>query len=338
MAMYDPSALYVDPVLSGFSVGWAGQDLYGYRLMPETRTGSKSARYKVFDRSNRVIFPSRREPGSVANEIRGGKWSEDNFQTVQHSLQAAITDEERRNLVGPGGLADPDFGGDLDLDPETDAVDLVMQSLMLEHELKVANLIRNTANYAGNHTVTLAGAAKWSDYTGGVASTSDPVANIRTAIQRIKLDTGRYPNTMLYTFDGVGVIEGHPRVVDRFKAFSLMEPDAWQKLTGLPTPGNIFVADSMYNAADNIDAAENITSFWGQDVWIGLVDAQPGQRTFTFGKTFAMVQPDGSTKPSEKWREESRKSDLVRTTYEYDEKIVSAAAGYLIKNAFAQVT
>lgn len=341
--MYDPSGLYIDPILSGFSIGWQDQTLYGYRLAPETPVQTKSGRYRVFDRSNWVIYPSFRAPGTVANEVRGGKWSEDTFFTVQHALQAPIHDEERRELNSQGGLADAVFGGALQLDPEVDATNLVTRSIMLEHELKVANTVRNSANYAGNHVVTLAGSTKFSDYTyvtPGVPSSvvSDPVATIKTAIQRIYLDTGRYPNTMIVPFDAAGVIENHPRVVDRFKNWSLTQDGAWQALTGLPAPGNIFVVDSRYNSADNIEAAENIVGFWGQDIWIGLVDPTPGQKTFTFMKTFAYKQPDGSTRPTEKWREEGRKSDLVRTTYEYDTKLVSANAGYLIKNAVAAVT
>jgi hypothetical protein len=208
---------------------------------------------------------------------------------------------------------------------------------MLEWEQKVANAMRNAANYPGNHTVTLAGAQQWSDYTGGTASTSNPVADLLTAVRRVYLDTGRWPNTMIVPTDSLGVIEGHPRVVDRFKNFALTNPDAWKALLNVPAPDNFFIVDSKYNAADNIDAAESITSFWGQDVWVGLVDPVPGQKTKTFGKTFAWTYPDGTIRPTDKWREEPRKSDIVRVSQNYDLKIVSNVAGYLIKNAVVAV-
>src|SRR6185295_7598634 len=270
--MYDPGELYSDPILTGFSTGFVENNLYASRLFPITPVRTRSGRYRVYDRSNWLIYPSRREPGTVANEVRGGKWSEDVFFCKEHSLQSPIHDEERQELTSQGGLANAVFGGDLQLDPERDAVDLITRSIMLEWEQKVANVMRNVANYAANHKVTLAGASQWSDYTGGVASTSDPVTNLRTAAMRIYIDTGRWPNTMIFPTDALGVVEGHPRVVDRFKNFSLIDPEAWKALLNVPAPQNVFMVDSKYNAADNIDATESITSFWGQDVWVGIVD------------------------------------------------------------------
>ncbi len=336
--MYDPGELYSDPILTGFSTGYQDETLYANRLFPITPVRTKSGRYRVYDRSNWMIYPSRREPGTIANEVRGGKWSEDTFFVKEHSLQSPIHDEEYQELQSQGGLADAVFGGGLQLDPKRDATELITRSIMLEWEQKVANSMRNSANYPGNHTVTLAGAQQWSDYTGGTASTSNPVSDLKTAALRVYLDTGRWPNTAIFPVDSLGVIENHPRVVDRFKAFNLTAPDAWQALMSVPSPGNIFIVDSKYNSADNIDATENIVSFWGQDVWVGLVDPTPGQKTKTFGKTFAWVYPDGTVRPTDNWYEKNRKSDIVRVSQNYDLKIVSSVAGYLIKNAVAAVT
>lgn len=334
---YDPSQLYIDPILTGFSVGWGSQQLYGDRLAPLTRVATKSGRYRVFDRSNWLIYRSRREPGTSAREIGPRKWSEDEFKTQQHALKGRVTDEERRELASQGGLADETFGGDLQIDPERDVVEDITGSLLLEHEKKVADMVRNTANYAAGHTTALVGAAKWSDYTGGTSSTSNPVADIRAACFKVYNNTGRWPNTFTIPIDGLGIIEQHPRVVDRFKNFSLTEPDAWKALINVPYPENFFIVDSKYNQAQHIDRAEDIVSFWGQDVFIGLVDPQPGQRTKTFAKTFVYPQPDGSIRAADRWRDEDTRSDMFRVTFEYDLKVVSNVAGYLIQNAVAAI-
>jgi hypothetical protein len=105
----------------------------------------------------------------------------------------------------------------------------------------------------------------------------------------------------------------------------------------VPAPENFFIVDSAVNTANNIDATESIDSLWGQDVWLGVVDAQPGQKTQTFGKTFAQNYPDGSLKPTDRWREEERKSDIVRTSFKYDTKVISDTCGYLFKNAVAEI-
>lgn len=345
--MYDPSGLYIDPILSNISVGFKDESLFGLLLAPETPVNTQSGRYRVFDRSHWLIYRSRREPGTSANRIQGRKWSEDTFKTQEHSLAAEIYDEERQELNSLGGLANATFGGDLQIDPEGDATEDVTRSILLELEYKISTLFRNTANYPAGHTVTLAGAQKWSDYTYVTAGdensiVSNPVANLKTAWQRVYLDTGRWPNTLVVPFDATGVVEGHPRVYKRFQNFALTDPEAWQRLMGLPPAAienlNIIVVDSKYNSADNVDDTENIVSFWGQDVWVGLVDRAPGQKTMTFAKTFAQRYPDGTTRPTENYRDQDRKTDIVRTSYKYDQKIVSGLAGYLIKNAVAAVT
>jgi hypothetical protein len=329
--MYDPSQLYIDPILTGFSVGYKDQQVYGEQIMPATPVSTQSGRYRVFDRSDWLIFPDRREPGTVANEVRGRKWSEDVFKTVEHSLQAPVHDEERQELASQGGLANSFNGAALDIDPERDAVELITRSLMLGHEQKAANLIRNTANYPAGNFVTLAGTQQWSDYTGGVASTSDPVNDIRTARRVIFNLTGRQPNVMVIPSQGIEWIENHPRVVARFSNFTLDQDSAWRQLSGFQ--GTVIEVDSGYNAADNIDATENFQYFWGKDVWIGVVDPTPGQNTKTFGKTFEQPYPSGR-RPTDRWREEPRKSDLFRVSWKYDLKIVSNQAGYIIKTAF----
>lgn len=331
--MYDPSTLYTDPILTTLSVGFQDQSLYGTDLFPITPVSAQSGRYRVFDRSDWVIFEDRREPGTVAREVRGRKWSEDTYRTSEHSLQGAVHDEETQALSSQGGLADPAFGGALQVDPHADQTKLLTRAILLKHELKASTLIRDAAQYPVGNTVTLAGAQQWDDYTNGVTSTSNPVADILTGMRKVWSLTRRYPNVLAIPTMGMSYIENHPRVVDRFKNFRLTQPDAFRLLTGFE--GRVVNVDSVYNSANNIDATPAITDFWGKDVWLGIVDPNPGLLTMTFGKTFAQSYPNGGIRPTDRWREEDRKADIIRVSMKYDLKIVSNVAGYLIKTAFS---
>jgi hypothetical protein len=331
--MYDPGTLYVDPILTNFSVGFKDQALYGDRIFPPTPVMTQSGRYRVFDRSNWLVFESGREPGTVANEILGAKWSEDTFYTRERSLQVPIYDEERQQLTSQGGYANPVFGGPMQINPELDATNLATRSLMLDHELKVSTLVRDPSQYGTNNKTVLSGASQWDNYTGGTTSTSNPVNDILVGMRAIYAATYRYPNTLVIPALGMSYIENHPRVVDRFKTFSLTMANAFQLLTGFE--GQILTVDSVYNTANNIDAANVISSFWGKDVWLGIVDPNPGLQQMTFGKTFNQIYPDGSIRPTDRWREEPRKADIVRVSTKYDLKIVTPGAGYLIQTAFS---
>lgn len=336
--MYDPGQLYSDPILTNFSVGYKPQDLIGERIMPNVPVNTQSGRYRVFDRSSWMIFPARREPGTEANEIRGRVWSEDTFKTKEYSLQAPIHDEERQELNSLGGLANPTFGGALQIDPEVDATNFVTGSILLDHEKKVSDLVRNTANYPVGNTVTLAGTQQWDDYTfvtPGIETSvvSNPRAVVQAALIAIRQATKRNANLMVMPRMAIPWIENHPRITDRFKNFSLLQPDAFRLLTGFD--GEIVFSDALYNSADNIDATPVYTDLWGKDIWIGIVDTEPTMEALTFGKTFSQIYPDGTIRPTDRWREEKRKTDIVRVSQKWDLKIVSSTAGYLIKNAFS---
>lgn len=329
--MYDPGTLYSDPILTDFSVGYRTPLFVGLDLMPQVAVNTQSGRYRVFDRSSRVRFYSRREPGTVANEVRGGRWSEDTFKTVEHSLQAAVADEERQALNSQGGLAKDVFGGALQLNPEEDAARLIVNSLELEHELAVAALLRNTATYPVGNTVTLAAADQWDNYAG---ATSNPVEIMRAAILKIQALTGQPPNRMAMGSLGVSWLENHPDMVARFSNFTLTDPNAFQELTGFEGRF-ILIGDDYYNDNDIQEATASLASVWGKDIVLAFVNPDLTLNDLSFGKTFAQIYPDGTTRPTDRWREEGRKSDLVRTSWKWDLKVTNSSAGYLIKDAFS---
>lgn len=329
--MYDPGTLYSDPILTDFSIGYNPPTFVGLRLMPQVAVNTQSARYRVFDRSSRVRFYSRREPGTVANEVRGGRWSEDSFKTVEHSLQAAVADEERQQLTSQGGLANSANGGALQIDPERDATALINNSLLLEHEIAVAALLRNTATYPAGHSITLLAADQWDNYAG---ATSNPIDIVRAAILKIQGKIGVAPNVMAFGSMGVPWLEGHPDMVARFTNFALTDDGAFRALTGFDGQ-MVLIGDDQYNDNDIQEATESLVSAWGKDVFIGYVNPNLETNDLSFGKTFAQNYPDGTTRPTDRWREEGRKSDLVRTSWKYDIKVTSSIAGYIIKDAFS---
>lgn len=328
--MYDPKKLATfDPILTGFSLGYQAQERIGETLFPVTEVGTQSGSYMIFDRSNWLIYPDRREPGTEPNMIQGRKWSTDVFNVKEHALEAEVVDEEREELNSASSALVPS-----DIDPEGDAIEDVTGALVLRHEKLVADTVRNTANYAAGHTLTLATTTRWSDYglTSGVYN-SNPVQNIRDANLQIYRDTGRYPNLMWFSFDAWQALIYHPSIVARWSGIAAVPPeDAFKQLSGFN--GQIVIGESVYNAANNVDLAESITSLWGKDAGMAIVEPLAGQRTKTWGKTF--VRPyNGVRRPVFRWRVDSHFKDVFAVKYRYDCKIVSNVAGYLFVNASA---
>jgi hypothetical protein len=313
----------VDPILTNLSTGWAEKDLVAEKVAPSTPVSNLNGRYMVFDRSDWLIYPDERAMGTVANEIRAGKWSLDTYNVHEHSLQVPVFDEEREQLGAAGS-----FPVDFSLDES--ATTLATRSILLGIEYVVSQAARATGSYASaSYYTTLSGTSQWSDYSG----TSDPISVIEAAIRQIYVGTGRTANMMVIPWIVWSYIKNHPKIVSRVINFQLSTEGVFKELTGFN--GEIVIAESQYNSAQNEDATEAIVDFWGKDVWLGLVDPTPGQKTKTFMKTFVYPYQGSAIRPVDRWREEPRKADLIRVSERYDTKIVSNTAGYLIKNAVA---
>lgn len=333
MAQYDPYAIYQDPFLTDFSIGFKDQTLVGEQLSPITQVYLPSGKYRVYDRSAWVTAPDGRAPGTVANEIRGAKWSQDVYNTYEHSLQASVTDEERQVYANAQQNAQANIYAQIN--PEMDATNLITRAILLRHEKLVADTARNLNNYPAGNKVSLLGTSMWDDYTPNTGNpndfpNSDPVKDVLTARRSIYRQIRVEPNLMIIPWNVWTFIENHPRIVQRFTFFDLTNPQAFAALTGFK--GQVVIAESVYNSADNIDATQNIVALWGSDVILARVENAATQNTQTFMKTFAFPYPDGQVRTVDRWREEPRKSDVVRCSMRYDLKICAPAAGYIIQN------
>jgi hypothetical protein len=313
----------VDPLLTNFSTGWEAKDLVGERVAPLTNVSNLNGRYMVYDRSDWLIYLDTRAMGTVANEIQGGKWATDTYSVYEHSLQVPVFDEEREQLGAEGA-----FPVDFTLDEA--ATEKATRSILLGHEYAVATLARATGSYASaSYYTTLSGTSQWSDY----GAVSDPIDDIEVALRQIYVGTGRSANTMVIPWIVWSYVKNHPKIVARFVNFNLTNEEAFKQLTGFT--GTIIIAESQYNSAQHEDLTENIVDFWGKDVWLGIVDTVPGQRTKTFMKSFVYPYQGTSIRPVDRWREEPRKADVIRVSQRYDLKVVSNTAGYLIKDVVA---
>ena len=336
MAFYDIYSLYQDPFLTNFSVGFSDQTLIAENVAPFTDVYVPSGKYRVYDRSNWITFPDGRDPGTVANEIRGAKWGQDTYAVHEHSLQAAVTDEERE--VYANALQNAQANIYAQISPEQDATNLATRALLLGYENYVATTVRNPSIYPSTNKVYLAGSNQWSDYTTLVSgaldnfhTVSDPVNDILTARRQIFRQTRKEPNLLVIPWNVWSYIPNHPRIVQRFTYFDLANPQAFAALAGFN--GKVVIAESVMNTADNIDATNSISAIWGTDVIMAYVEDTNQLNSMTFVKTFAFPYPDGNRRTVDRWREESRKSDLVRVSMRYDLKVVAPACGYLIQNA-----
>jgi hypothetical protein len=324
MAVYNPTGsgnVHIDDVLTNISVAWPNEGLVGENLFPSITVMKQSDKYYIFGREAWKPEDDVRAPGTVANEIPGIQVSLDTYYANEHALQIPVTDEERKNVDSP-------------LAPDRDATELVTSKIMLGREVAIKNLATTVANYASTNTVTLSGTGQWNDYTN-----SDPIANMRAAKAAIHARMFVEPNVAVIPYQVMTTLEDHPDFIERIK-YSERGIVTAELIAAIVGVQRIIVPGVGINNA-NLGQAVSLGYLWGKDVVFAYVPARAGLRMPAYGYEFTW-----NGQVIDRWREEPRKSDLIRCSRAYDLKLVAqgdpgtadagkSIAGYLIKNAIA---
>lgn len=314
----------VDPVLSSISVAWPSAGFVGDQLFPQVPVTNKSAKYYVFsDRSTRVTPETDyRAPGTQANEISGMSLSSDQYFTMEHALQMPVTDEERRNV--PNGSS---------INPDVDATEELTGKLQTGRELAIRSLVTTAGNYATNHSVALVdGTSTWSK-TDYLLAGSDPAGVIETAKRRVMRAGSPALNTAIIPAPVMSFLRWHPKLIAKFTNISSANLQNADVISALGLDGwNVVIPEVQYNTAA-VGQPAAMDYVWGDSVVLAYVPPAPGPKTAAFGYQFTL-----EPLTVDRWREEVRKSDLIRTQWEYDLKLIGTDAsgkvitGYLITN------
>jgi hypothetical protein len=328
--VYNPTGsvnVHIDNVLTQISVGWPNNGLVGENLFPTVGVNKQSDKYYVFGREGWLVENDVRAPGTEANEIPGLQVSLDTYYAQEHSLQIPVTDEERWNADSP-------------LSPDRDGTELVTAKIWLGREKAMQTIATTAANYASGNTVTLSGTSQWNDYVN-----SDPISDLRTAKLTVHSRIFMEPNVGVIPYQVMTKLEDHPDFIERIKYSErgIVSSDLIGAVLGID---KIIIPGVGINSA-NSGAAASLGYLWGKDVVLAWVPPRPGLKIPAFGYEFGWKgNPGGQLQYIDRWREEKRKSDLVRCCRYYDLKIVAqgdvgtadagkAIAGYLIKTAVA---
>lgn len=322
MAVYNVTGsgnVHIDQALTNISVGWPTQGLAGAALFPSVTVRKQSDKYYIFGREGWLPEADLRAPGTEANEISGAAVSLDTYYAQEHALQIAVTDEERENADSP-------------LSPDRDGTNMVTSKIMLGRERTFQTLATTAANYAAGHSVTLAGITQWNDYVN-----SDPISDLRTGKLTIHSKIFTEPNVAIIPYQVMTKLEDHPDFLERIKYSerAIFSPELLASVLGIE---KVIVPGVGINTA-NLGATASLGYLWGKDVVLAYVPPSAGLKIPAYGYEFTW-----GSQAADRWREEKRKSDVIRVSRYYDVKMVAqgdvgtadagkSIAGYVIKAA-----
>lgn len=312
MALPTAKDAHQDGVLSNLSVQYRNHDYIAPLAIPKVLVRKASDKYYEFNQGDWFRNDADVRAPNTTGPVGGYRLSTGNYNTVQYAMATYVADEERDNA---------DEGLDLD----RQAVEYCADKTLMKFEKQAASLLFGSANYAAGHTVTLSGTDQWSD------AGSDPIGDVRTAKTTVSGKIGRQPNTLVLGEEVYTKLQDHAAVLDRIKYTQkgIVTPDL---LAGLFDVERVLVGRAVENTA-----AEGVTPsyarLWGKRAALLTVPDRAGLRTLSFAYWFVWRGYDFAT---ERWRKsDGGNADGFRVRAQWDVKVVSNTAGYLIEDAVA---
>ena len=294
----------------------------GAQVMPPLSMDLKSGTYpKVQIAGGKLLSAGstiRQSDGSY-NEVRRG-YTSDTYDCLDRGLEERVPDTDALDLARFFSL-------------ESAAARLTMRNVKLDHEVRVAAAINSTANFGSATNSAVA-------YTVANKATVDFPLDVLAAISRVR-DNGAQANTVVLS----------EAVLFRLASTTYLQNWVRGQLKGnIDTPinapniaasfadygiRNVLIGAARYNSAKE-GQAYVAAQVWGTTyVWVGFVNptaaiAIEGGAGFTF-----YWNAEGGLFTTETYRDEKRRSNMVRVRQNTSEKVTDATAGTLIATQWA---
>lgn len=310
--MTNAQARVIDPILTTVAQGYKNGRMVADFLFPVVPVDQRGGKILEFGKEDFELYNTARAPGSNTKRVQFGHLGTA-YALEQHSLEGKVPFEHLQEANQVPGI---DLG--------RGAVTKTQNIILLTNEYQAATLARTAANYAAANKVTLSGTAQWSDYAAGV---SDPTADIDTAIEAVRNQTGMRPNTVVLSPKAFKAAKRHPKLIDRIKYTSRDSLTA-ELLADLWDVARVVVGDAIYNAAGTM------TDVWGKDVIVAYTEittADDGGLP-SYGYTYRLR---GNPMVEMAYQDRNAKSWIYPVTDERAPVIAAAVSGYLIQNAVA---
>jgi len=300
--------VHIDGLLTNVAVEYKNTNFIARSLFPKCPVAKPSDKYAIFGKGEfRVEANIIRAPGDTSREV-DFTLSTDSFSCKSYAEKIALPDEVVRAADNP-------------INPRVRFTNKLMRKMLLDEEYRLAAMAQSGTYMTQN--VTLAGVNQWSDKVN-----SDPEANVETGKAAVLVATGILPNTMAMGYQVWQQLKMHPdlRDVIKYSQKGILTEELAAEFFGVD---RVIVGKCLYETAK--EGQTSVLSYvWGKTVILAYVEPNPSPEAATLGYTFMDIDHEVSV-----WRDEDRKSTMIRCEYSADQKIVDAKAGYLILAAVA---
>lgn len=297
------------------------KNLVGTRVMPIINVAAQQGQYPVFKKTKgQLLKRSVKARAPYSSFPRDNMaFEQDTYNCQEWGIEQAIDDTLAKNYSR--------F-----FDAEVIASSMARRKLLLDHEIRVAAAIQNASTFTATNSSTA--------YTVANLATFDFALDV-DGIKDSLIGQGETPNTVVIPYQVWTRIKASTKFQNRLRGAGItsdsilnVSPEAAAEVLEVD---NVIIAKSVYDtAAEGIAFTSGL--IWSNTyVWIG--------KTTSAGTPAAMLQGGagytlnwsqfGPAVGVSTYRDEPKKSDIVRAEQCTAEKIVNAAAGQLLGTQYS---
>jgi hypothetical protein len=302
----------ITPELTAVAIAYRNKKLIADDVLPRTPVGKQEFKYQLLALGEGFTVP----------DTRVGRKSKPNEVSFSSTEQTASCEGY--------GLDDPIPQDDIDnaapnQDPLKMSAEQLTNLILLDREIRTANLVFNANTYGAANKVTLSGTGQWSDYTN-----SDPIGAIMDALDSCIMR----PNIAVFGRATASVLSRHPKVV---KAVHGNSGDSGiasrQALAELLELDDVLIGEGFVNTARKGQPVA-MQRVWGKHASFIYRDKLAGpQSGTTFGFTAQWGGRIAGAKPDSDIG--LRGGQRVRVGEYVKELVTAGDLGYFFQNAVA---
>lgn len=306
--------LHIDAALSEVALGYRPEGFIADMIFPVVDVMHQSDLYVIWSRADRLrVHDTKRSPATEAKRIEESV-SSDTYYANNYALKSSIPIEDFKN-------ADPIYLDNLN----TGKTELVMDGLMLDWEVRVANKVTSGSNVGSYSAVGSA----WND--GGAGS--DPLGDINTMLDNVQFSTGKRPNRLTFGLKAWQVFRRHPDV--RNIIFGTNNGGGYPsvaQIKDLFEVEEVMVGGAFQNTAGE-GLPENLSAIWDDHVLAHYTPLSPQKERPSFAYSFRWNQPGLPNFQVERHPYDTKKkAQDLEVGYYQDEKITGSEYGFLLTN------
>lgn len=310
----------VDPVLTNLAIGYSNAALVGHHLFPFVNVEKETGKLPKFGKDAFLVYDTERAIRADSNRGDLDTPDSDSFILTEHDLEFAVDDREEAESV---------------FSARRRAMVRATEAIRLRHEVQVAGIVLNPANYASTNKVALSGTGSFTNVN------SDPEGVIDDAKAAISAGIVKDPNTMVIGYDAWRALKRHPKL-------KAILSDNRSRLVQMADLREMFEIENIVvgRAMSKANRADATARIWGRNIVLAYVPpAMSGQPAAAGGvvdpgamqdvgeASFGYTFRKRGNPVVDVRRAPNNKMDLVRSTDIMRPYLLGADAGYLIQDA-----